>query len=488
MSNPLHRSPLLSGLFFVFCLLAFLPHVEAGNPLPASVKRALNKAGISEQSLALVVLPLSGSGKARLFNAGKSMNPASTMKLVTTYAALELLGPTYQWKTEIYSDGVLKNGVLSGNLYLKGGGDPKLNLERLWLLLRDLKTSGVERVTGDLILERNYFNPPNLPSFDDDGGDPLRPFLVEPDALLINFKAVRLNVRAADGKVHLMMDPPLASVPMINQVKLLPTRAPCPNPVVGFHLVQQEGTPSLLVRGQLTEGCSAEFYLSLLDHPNYAFAAVRALWQEMGGQISGRNRLSETPANARLLSRTFSPDLVEIIRDINKYSNNTMARQLFLSLGAQFRLASDKDDGAAANRVIRTWLGKKGIKIRHLVMENGSGLSRNERVSAEEMAAILRAAWQSPYSAEFISSLPLAAMDGTMRRRLRGTALAGQAHLKTGTLNNARAVAGFSRDRNGRNWVVVAMVNDPKPWNASTVLDQVLVDLYQQKSTATAKR
>jgi D-alanyl-D-alanine carboxypeptidase/D-alanyl-D-alanine-endopeptidase (penicillin-binding protein 4) len=186
------------------------------------------------------------------------------------------------------------------------------------------------------------------------------------------------------------------------------------------------------------------------------------------------------PSNARLLARAYSPDLVEIIRDINKYSNNTMARQLFLSLGAQFRDPADQDDGKAAQRVIRGWLARKGITAPHLVMENGSGLSRAERVSAREMAKLLEAAWQSPYAAEFMSSLPLVAMDGTMRRRLHKTPLVGQARIKTGTLNNVRAIAGYSRDSNGNSWAVVAILNDPRPWGASSILDQVLIDLYRQ--------
>lgn len=119
-------------------------------------------------------------------------------------------------------------------------------------------------------------------------------------------------------------------------------------------------------------------------------------------------------------------------------------------------------------------------------MENGSGLSRAERVSAREMATMLQAAWRSPYAAEFISSMPIAGSDGTMRKRLRTTALRGEAHVKTGTLNTVRAIAGFSRDNNGNTWAVVAILNDPKPWGASSVLDQVLLDLYRQPKLAAA--
>ncbi|MOA04095.1 D-alanyl-D-alanine carboxypeptidase DacB precursor [compost metagenome] len=178
---------------------------------------------------------------------------------------------------------------------------------------------------------------------------------------------------------------------------------------------------------------------------------------------------------------------MEIIRDINKYSNNTMARQLFLSLGAQYRNSADPDDSQAAQRAVRQWLARKGITASHLVMENGSGLSRNERVSAREMAAMLQAAWHSPYSAEFVSSLPIVAMDGTMRKRLRSTPMAGEAHVKTGTLNTVRALAGFSRDANGNNWVVVAILNSNRPWGASSILDQVLLDLYSTTKRSAAR-
>lgn len=238
---------------------------------------------------------------------------------------------------------------------------------------------------------------------------------------------------------------------------------------------------TLLATGQIPQGCSAQTYMSLLDHPGYTAGAVRGIWQELGGSILGKDRQGSVPRNATLIAKAFSPDLVEIIRDINKYSNNTMARQLFLSIGAQFRNSADGDDAQAAQRVVRQWLARKGITAPRLVMENGSGLSRQERVSAREMAAMLQAAWHSPYAAEYISSLPLAGLDGTMRKRLRRTALVGEAHVKTGTLNTVRALAGFSRDASGHNWVVVAILNSPRPWGASAILDQVLLSLHARK-------
>ena len=471
------RPLLLAGFFLP---LAFGAHAAPVNTtLSPKVQQALKTNKLQNDALSLVMLPLSGPGVPTVFNADVSMNPASTMKLVTTYAALEMLGPTHQWKTEFYTDGTLNNGILQGNLYLKGGGDPKLNMEKLWLLMRDLRANGVQQITGDLVLDRNFFNQPQLPVFNDDGNDKNKPFLVKPDSLMVNLKALRFVARNDGGKVLISVEPPIASIKIDNQVKAVNTKQ-CTGDVRYNPVPQADGSVLVTVSGQLADGCNSQTYLSLLDHATYTAGAVRAIWKELGGSIQGQDRQASVPKNAKLLARAFSPDLAEIIRDINKYSNNTMAQQLFLSLGAQFRNDADGDDAKAAQRVVRQWLAKKGITAPHLIMENGSGLSRAERVSAREMAQMLQAAWKSPYAAEFISSMPIAGKDGTMRKRLKTTAMNGQAHIKTGTLNTVRAISGFSRDSNGNTWAVVAILNDPRPWGASAILDQVLLDLYRQ--------
>jgi len=470
------RPLLLAGLLLPLALP--LQAAPVNTTLSPKVQQAIKANKLQDSALSLVTIPLDGPGTSTVFNADVSVNPASTMKLVTTYAALELLGPTFQWKTEFFTDGTLSHGVLNGNLYLKGGGDPKLNMEKLWLLMRDLRANGVRTITGDLVLDRSHFVQPNLPQFDDDGGDLNKPFLVKPDALMVNLKALRFVARNDGGSVSVSVEPPIAKVRVDNQVKAVASRQ-CTGDVRYSPVTDADGV-TVTITGQLGEGCNSQTYLSLLDHPTYTAGAVRAIWGELGGVIQGRDRVENVPKSARLLARAFSPDLVEVIRDINKYSNNTMAQQLFLSIGAQFRTDADGDDARAAQRVIRQWLARKGLTAPHLVMENGSGLSRAERVSTREMAALLQAAWKSPYAAEFMSSMPLVGMDGTMRKRLKRTAMMGEGHIKTGTLNTVRAIAGFSRDDNGTTWAVAAILNDPKPWGAGAILDQVLLDLRRQ--------
>lgn len=280
------------------------------NALPPSVAKALAANKISTNSLALVMVPLTGPGTTTLVNPDVSMNPASTMKLVTTYAALDILGPTHQWQTEFYTDGQLRDGVLHGNLYLKGGGDPKLNMEKLWLLMRDLRANGVRQITGDLVLDRSRFNQPQLPTFNDDGGDANKPFLVGPDALLVNLKAVRFITRAEGGKVNVAVEPPIATIVLDNKVQLQ-RAAKCPSwPDVRFSPVAQaDGSVKVTVSGKIPDGCSAQTYLSLLDHPAYAAGAVRAIWKELGGSINGNDREGTLPKGARLLVRAFSPEI-----------------------------------------------------------------------------------------------------------------------------------------------------------------------------------
>lgn len=290
------RPLLLAGLLFPLALPVSADPINTS--LSPNVEKALKASKLQDNALSLVMIPLNGPGTPTIFNADVSVNPASTMKLVTTYAALEMLGPNHQWKTEFYTDGTLNGGILNGNLYLKGGGDPKLNMEKLWLLMRDLRANGVTQVTGDLVLDKNFFVPPQLPEFNDDGNDENKPFLVKPDALLVNLKALRFVARNDSGKVLVSVEPPIASIRIDNQVKAINSKQ-CTGGVRYNPVPQADGSVTVTVGGQLGEGCSSQTYLSLLDHATYTAGAVRAIWKELGGSIQGRDVLAPTPRTPR---------------------------------------------------------------------------------------------------------------------------------------------------------------------------------------------
>ena len=378
--------------------------------------------------------------------------------------------------------------TLEGNLYVRFGGDPKLTLERLWSTLRELKDMGINRISGDLVLDGSYFRVDGgFPHFEDNGNNPHAPFLVEPSAYLTNLNLLHFQVRADERGTQAWTTPNLAEVTIDNRVTAVP-EGPCPSrrdfkwkPV--FHDDQRV---TVQVTGELPQGCRTTTYLSLLPHERYSASTIRTVLSEMGIIVSGGDRFERTPDDLRLVMRTTSPDLVTMVRDINKWSSNVMARQMLLAVGAEVRKDTDNDDRVAGIRAIYDWLENKGINTAGMVIDNGSGLTRHGRITARQGARILQHAWDSPYASDLMASLPIIAMDGTMASRLRNTGMDGEGRIKTGTLADVRSIAGFARDENNTTWAIVGMVNNSPAWNGRAVLDRVLHSLHYRPPTGTA--
>jgi len=481
--NPLSRREVLMRDFTALICILFAslapPAVAAQSTrLPEPVAQALAQAGIPEANAAVYVHEIGAEQPVVAHGADRPLNPASTMKLVTTYAALDLLGPAYVWNTEVYITGALQQGVLNGDLILKGYGDPKLALENFWLLLRNLRDRGVREIRGDLVLDRGYFAAGDYDParFDD---QPTRPYNTGPDALLVNFKAVTLLfVPDRDTRtVKILAEPALPQVQVVNN--LTPANGACGDWVARLKLdAQDNGDAARLVfNGTYAWDCGEKTRsFSVLGHRQYLAGLFVQLWKELGGTFSGSVRDGEVTPNARLLTSAKSQTLSEIVRDINKFSNNVMARQLFLALGAAGEGAPATTD--KTSRTIRQWLSGKGLSFPELVLENGSGLSRIERISARSLGQLLLSAFRSPVMPELMASLPLAAVDGTMKKRLSGAEVAGQAHIKTGSLEGVRAIAGYVLDGQGRRVVAVFIVNHPDAGNARPAQDALLRWIY----------
>jgi D-alanyl-D-alanine carboxypeptidase/D-alanyl-D-alanine-endopeptidase (penicillin-binding protein 4) len=445
--------------------------------IPAPVAQALAQAAIPPSSVAIFVQEV-GSPRPRLeVNAAQPVNPASLMKLVTTYAALDLLGPAFTWKTAAYTNGMVQgaNGeVLDGDLVLKGGGDPKFTIENLWLFVRALRSRGLREIRGDLVLDRSYFEASDHDPSQFDA-EPLRPYNVGPDALLVNFKSFRFSfVPDVERRtVAVIAEPRPASLALANDVKGVD--GPCGDWKERLRAEFQSNgvTARAAFAGVYPLACGERhWHISLLSHSGYVAGAFRQLWEEAGGILRGGAREGSVAPNARLLFSAESSQLSEIVRDINKYSNNVMARQLYLTLSAEML----RQPGAAARsaKVIETWLGQRGLDFPELVIENGSGLSRAERISARHLGELLLSAFGSAVMPEFVASLPLVANDGTMRKRLNDKNVAGQAHVKTGSLEGVKAVAGYVLGTNGKRHVVVFVVNHPNAANGQAAQDALL--------------
>jgi len=437
--------------------------------LPPAAQKALRGAGVPPGSVAAWVQEVGSPRPIVAVRADAPVNPASVMKLVTTYAALELLGPAYRWKTEVYLDGE--------HLVLRGTGDPKLNYESFWMLLRNLRGRGLRELRGDLVLDRSYFGQVAYSPFD---SDTYRPYNVSPDALLVNFKSLRFTfIPDGDKSVRVFAEPGLPGMEIVNSLK--PGSGSCPDGTRAFREAIQASfqaqPPRASFVGTYPLSCGErELNVALHDPADYLAGMMRHLWSEMGGTWSGTVREGTVSPTARLVYTHESEPLAEIVRDINKYSNNVMARQLFLTIGAERGAPPARAEEAV--RAIREWIAAKKIRAPELVLENGSGLSRLERISAQHLGQLLQAAWRSPVMPEFVSSLPIVAADGTMKKRLHGERVAGNAHIKTGLLADARAIAGYVLDRDGRRYVVVMIVNHPKAHEAEAAVDALLEWVY----------
>ncbi|MBI5109817.1 MAG: D-alanyl-D-alanine carboxypeptidase/D-alanyl-D-alanine-endopeptidase [Rhodocyclales bacterium] len=456
------------------CLCVLTAQAEE---LPSAVAQALKSAGIPAAATAAWVHEVDAATPRLAVNARTALNPASTMKLVTTYAALDLLGPAYVWKTEAYAYGTLADGVLTGDLYLRGGGDPKLTYDQFGRLLRMIRARGIREIRGDLVLDRSAFVAANgdPARFD---AQPMRPYNVAPDALLVNFKAVTLQLVPDPPQKALLVsaEPAPANLDLINKVTLGNGNGNgCGDwkERLRADVFAHGSTTRLVLTGVFPQACGEQRWnIAVMDHPAFVLGVFRQLWAELGGSLSGGVRDGPMPADARPIAVLPSPTLAEVVRDINKFSNNVMARQLFLTLGMESgkRPAGAEDADAA----IRGWLEARGLALPELVLENGSGLSRRERITAEGLGRVLQAAWKSAVMPELMASLPVTATDGTMRKRLKQNGIAGQAHIKTGSLEGVRSIAGYVLDKSGRRWIVVFLVNHANAAGAQPAQDALL--------------
>jgi serine-type D-Ala-D-Ala carboxypeptidase/endopeptidase (penicillin-binding protein 4) len=475
------------NLFKLAVILCFVLNTQTlpvfSQDLPDAVKQALNQNGIPESAASVYIHEINTNQPIIAFNSDKPMNPASVMKLVTTFAGLELLGPAFTWKTEVYTNGNLREGRLQGDLIIKGYGDPRLNLENFWLLTRHLHQSGISEITGDLILDNSYFDVSieNPAAFDN---KPHRAYNTAPEALLVNYRTTELRIipKPENNTTRIIINPQTEFITLNNNLKL--TRDKCVEwrNTLGASInvdTKNYHHAYVALNGNYSVTCGEKsLLLSLHNSQTYTLGLFKQLWKQQGGIFNGKVRTGIVP-NKRLPFETYqSPPLTEIIRDINKFSNNIAARQLYLTLGTV--AGNEPATLNKSNDVVRQWLKSKELYSPEFKIENGSGLSRDERISTRHLGRLLLKAFQSSVMPEFVSSLPILAVDGTMRKRLTGTTVTGRAHIKTGLLNGVKTMAGYMLDKSGRRMAIVFFVNHSNSGKSQLAMDTLLQWAYQR--------
>lgn len=468
-------------IFFSFLvlsvLISLLVSANAFAELPASVADALKKAGIPQANVAVYVQAVDSSTPLISHNANQSLNPASVMKLVTTNAALDLLTPAYRWKTEVYRDGEVKDGVLNGSLIIKGFGDPSFKAQELWRLLMRLQQAGIQEIKGDLIIDKSFFaeNAAHL-AFDD---EIWRAYNAQPSAFLVNGRHTSFRFSVTDKLVSINQEFELSEIEIVNKIQLSQTS--CGDWRSGFSYTVQPKPNGATVtfEGILSPDCGERYLeLSILNDEQYAFYTFKKLWRELGGAFKGNLKVQQLPNVSTKVIEHVSEPLGYVIRDMNKWSNNLTARQLLLTLGAKKQgMPATQAKGALA---IQQWLQSKNIDAQELVIENGSGLSRIERINSAHLGQMLLSAYHSPIMPEFIASLPILGLDGTTAKRLKTSPSAGRVHLKTGSLDNVSAIAGYVLDAQNKRYVIVMMVNHNKSALSKIAQDKLIEWVYSQ--------
>lgn len=451
--------------------------LQAQAELPAPVANALKEAGVSQQNVSVYVQAVDSNVAILKHNADKSMNPASVMKMVTTNAALDLLTPAYRWKTALYHDGIIKNWVLNGNLMIKGYGDPSFKAQDFWRLLMSLRQAGVKKINGDLIIDKTYFadDVDNGISFDE---EKWRAYNAKPSAFSVNGRSTSFRFSANDDVVNVNQEFELPEVTIVNKMKAV--NGDCGNwrSRMNYDVQMNTNTAVVTFNGVYAPDCGERFLeLSLFDDAQYAFFTFKKIWRDLGGEFTGTLKRQPVPSTAHQLLEQFSEPLGSVVRDINKWSNNLMARQLLLTIAAE--KVSTPATVAKGVMAIKSWLSASGVNTNGLVLENGSGLSRIERISAEQLGKMLVGAYLSPVMPEFMASMPILSLDGTVKQRLQDSASNGRAHLKTGSINGVSAIAGYVLDANGHRHVMVMLVNHANA-GASRDAQDALVEWVHQ--------
>ena len=429
----------------------------ASDGLPLPIDNVLQYRGLPADSLSIYVEDVDTGEVVLQWNASEPRNPGSTIKLLTTLAAIDMLGPTYTWQTNVYALGPIENGVLQGDLLIQGNGDPFMVTERVWQLLRRIRQAGITDITGDLLIDDSHFD---IGNYDPAAFDrqPLRAYNVAPNAVLMNFKVVRYWFRPLreTGRVDIEVDPPVTNLDVVNQLRLAP--GPCRGFQRGIAINANATNDRMTFSGKFPSRCNLyAMDRTALDHNAFVHGLFTAMWRDSGGTFDGDWVNAPTPADIEPIVEFRSLPLRDVITRINKHSNNVMARQLLLTLSAEVLGAPGTEGGG--RKVIGDWLDDNGLDFTELAFDNGAGLSRDARMTARDFGQMLTFAWRQPYMPEFVSSMSLAGLDGTLTYRLDGGPLEGMAHLKTGSLDHVAGVAGYLHARSGRRFAVAVLQN-----------------------------
>jgi len=453
--------------------------------LPAGINSIIQKSGISKNDISIYIKEVGNGGRELAsLNASKTRTPASVIKVMATYAAVLKLGFDYRWPTQFYTVGALKNGVLNGDLIVKGFGDPTLSSKDLIGIVANIKAKGIRKITGNIVIDRSYFavGTKNNSGFDK---NTYSPYNAMPDAMMFNERISTICVTPNKNDVHKKI------VDDSYRIKnnLQRVNKPCKGRYSwpGFKIDNSSEIPEVWLKGKISKKCGKRNICKVITKPYKSFYyALKDALKKAGVTVTGMMRLNKVPSSANILFTHYSRSLEKIISKTAKKSNNLYARHLLLFLGAKMygAPATLSKGRQAVEYILRS---KGALSSGTLKIDNGSGLSRTAKLNAKQLANMYDNAY-TRYGSRWMKTLSIAGVDGTIKRRFRGTVVKNRAWMKTGTLNRVKNIGGYVKSRSGRVYTTVILVNTKQGrWKASQLQNNIMKWLVTYKGRGTKK-
>jgi len=466
-----HNRLTLKIFFFLWVIVS----VSVSAELPQPYKQLINKYNFKKDSFSIVVKNLTApEKKAIIYNGSKNFNPASLTKIITSFIALDKLGPNYKWKSDFYYTGQVKDGTLQGDLIFVGRGDASFSIDNLEFLIREIQKKGIKKIEGNLILDKSYFGKiPNIIDFD---ADPMRAYNVLPNAISIQSNTINFKFTPLDNIVKIDVKPELNYLKIKNNLRLSNKNCVSWKQSLDYQKSNDFLDDTIIFQGFLSKKCSnKEIDLSVTDNSRYFYEAFKYLWTQNGGSFSGGYWVNDKQKlDGKLLASHLSRPLGVLIRDMNKYSLNLMSRNLMLTVMKEdLKRQVTEDD---VNLFVLNWLGNNDISTNNIFVENGAGLSRKTFINADSLLEIMEKIYEHPYMPEMLSSFSILNEDGTLETKMPFSKAKKNGHFKTGSLKNVSAIAGYLVDKDKNKKILIFLMND-KEANKSYNFQNELINL-----------
>jgi D-alanyl-D-alanine carboxypeptidase/D-alanyl-D-alanine-endopeptidase (penicillin-binding protein 4) len=459
----------------IFFFLWVIVSVSVSAELPQPYKELINKYNFKKDSFSIVVKNLTApEKKAIIYNGSKNFNPASLTKIITSFIALDKLGPNYKWKSDFYYTGQLKDDTIQGDLIFVGRGDASFSIDNLEFLIREIQKKGIKKIEGNLILDKSYFG--KIPSIIDFDADPMRAYNVLPNAISIQSNTINFKFTPLDNNVKIDVKPELNYLKIKNNLRLSNKNCVSWKQSLDYQKSNDLLDDTIIFQGFLSKKCSnKEIDLSVTDNSRYFYEVFKYLWTQNGGSFKGGYWVNDKQKlDGKILASHLSKPLGVLIRDMNKYSLNLMSRNLMLTvMKVDLKRQVTEDD---VNLFVLNWLSNQDISTNNIFVENGAGLSRKTSINADSLLEIMEKIYEHPYMPEMLASFSILNEDGTLETKMPFSKAKKNGHFKTGSLKNVSAIAGYLVDKGKNKKIVIFLMND-KEANKSYSFQKELINL-----------